>query len=55
LEQSLKPEDCGQCHSDQFEQWRTSLHARAFSPGLVGQLLSLDAASKAARCSASGA
>ncbi len=42
LEQSLKPEDCGQCHSDQFEQWRTSLHARAFSPGLVGQLLSLD-------------
>ena len=41
LEKSLAPEDCGQCHKDQLEQWRTSRHARAFSPGLVGQLLTL--------------
>lgn len=43
MEQSLAPESCGQCHGDQFQQWRTSLHARAFSPGLVGQLLTFDA------------
>jgi len=42
-ERSLKPEDCGLCHADKLEEWRTSLHAKAFSPGLVGQLLSLDA------------
>lgn len=43
LERSLAPEACGECHADQYEQWRTSLHARAFSPGLVGQLLSYTA------------
>jgi hypothetical protein len=43
IEQSLKPEDCGQCHGEQYEAWRTSLHAQALSPGLVGQLLDLDA------------
>jgi hypothetical protein len=47
LEQSLAPEDCGQCHADQFQQWRTSRHAQAFSPGLVGQLLTFDAADTA--------
>lgn len=47
LEQSLKPEDCGQCHRDQFEQWRTSLHAHAFSPGLVADLLTYTAAATA--------
>ena len=41
-EQSLKPEDCGTCHVAQYDEWRTSLHARAFSPGLLGQLLSTD-------------
>ena len=43
IERSLAPEACGQCHSDKFEEWRTSLHAKAFSPGLVGQLLTFDA------------
>lgn len=42
-ERSLKPEDCGGCHADELAQWRTSLHAKAFSPGLVGQLLTYDA------------
>jgi hypothetical protein len=48
LEQSLKPEDCGQCHRDQFEQWRTSLHAHAFSPGLVADALAYTAEATAA-------
>ena len=42
-ERSLAPESCAECHADQYEQWRTSLHAGAFSPGLVGQLLTYDA------------
>ncbi len=43
VERSLAPEACGQCHVGQYQQWRTSLHAKAFSPGLVGQLLTFDA------------
>ncbi len=43
LEQSLAPESCAQCHEDKYEEWRTSVHAGAFSPGLVGQLLTYDA------------
>jgi hypothetical protein len=46
-EQSLAPEDCGQCHVEQFAQWQTSRHAHAFSPGLVGQLLTFGAAETA--------
>jgi hypothetical protein len=38
LEASLAPEDCGQCHADQYAQWQTSFHARAMGPGLLGQL-----------------
>src|SRR5271157_2861787 len=47
VETSLAPRDCGQCHPEQFAKWRTSLHARAFSPGLAGQLLALDPAETA--------
>src|SRR5690242_13696300 len=47
-ERSLKPEDCGVCHADKLAQWRTSVHAKAFSPGLVGQLLTYDAEDTAA-------
>ena len=42
-EASLAPKDCGQCHADKLEEWQSSLHAQAFSPGLVGQLLTYDA------------
>ena len=42
-ERSLAPESCAECHTDQYEEWRTSVHAGAFSPGLVGQLLTYDA------------
>ena len=48
VERSLRPEDCGTCHVDKLEEWRTSLHAKAFSPGLVGQLLTFDAEQTAA-------
>jgi hypothetical protein len=47
-ERSLKPEDCGVCHADKLAEWKTSLHAKAFSPGLVGQLLTYDAEETAA-------
>ncbi len=39
LEKSINPESCGECHTDKYAEWKTSLHARAFSPGLVGQLI----------------
>lgn len=48
VERSLKPEDCGTCHADKLEEWRSSLHSRAFSAGLVGQLLTFNAADSAA-------
>jgi nitrate/TMAO reductase-like tetraheme cytochrome c subunit len=41
-ERSLSPEACAQCHANQYEDWRTSLHAKALSPGLVGQLVTFD-------------
>ena len=37
LEKSLKPEACAQCHAEQFGNWKKSLHAAAYSPGLIGQ------------------
>ena len=39
LEKSLEPQDCAQCHADKFEEWKTSLHAHAMSPGFVGQIM----------------
>ncbi|MFQ5515599.1 MAG: multiheme c-type cytochrome [Myxococcota bacterium] len=38
-ERSLDPAVCGACHPKQFAEWRTSLHAAAFSPGFAGQLI----------------
>ncbi|MDX8410730.1 MAG: hypothetical protein R8K46_02490 [Mariprofundaceae bacterium] len=37
LETDLRPEACGQCHSEQFKAWKQSFHAHAYSPGLAGQ------------------
>ncbi len=37
LEKSLKPEACASCHAEQFNDWKKSLHAAAYSPGLIGQ------------------
>ena len=38
-EASLHPATCGACHPEQFAEWRGSLHAAAYSPGLAGQLI----------------
>jgi len=42
LERSLDPASCGTCHPQQYKDWQTSLHSRAVSPGLVGQLITYD-------------
>ena len=42
LEASLHPKDCGVCHPQQYQEWQTSLHSRAMSPGVYGQLLEMD-------------
>ncbi len=39
LEASLQPQTCGNCHPLQYEDWRTTLHSGAYSPGLSGQLV----------------
>lgn len=35
----LRPEACGRCHPSQLQEWSSSLHAGAYSPGLEGQLV----------------
>ena len=42
LEASLSPEACGQCHTEQFAAWQTSLHSKAMGPGLRWQLKLMD-------------
>jgi hypothetical protein len=42
LEQSLQPESCAECHADKYDEWKTSLHAHAMSPGFVGQIITYD-------------
>jgi len=37
LETNLHPQACAQCHAAQFDAWKHSRHAAAYSPGLVGQ------------------
>jgi len=39
LEASLRPQDCGTCHPMQYEDWQTTVHSAAYSPGLSGQLV----------------
>ena len=46
-EKSLSPDACRQCHAEQFTQWQTSRHAHALSSGVLGQLLTFDAADTA--------
>lgn len=43
IEVSLSPSDCGRCHIPQYEDWQTTLHAAAYSPGLSGQLVDHEA------------
>lgn len=37
-EASLDPAQCGRCHARQYEDWRTSIHARAMGPGFAAQI-----------------
>ena len=37
LEKNMRPEACAQCHLSQFDDWKQSLHAEAYSPGMIGQ------------------
>jgi len=43
LESNLHPEACAQCHSEQFDVWKNSLHAHAYSPGMIGQFPAMGA------------
>ena len=45
LEQNLRPEACAQCHYEQFDAWKGSLHAHAYSNGMVGQFPAIGHAS----------
>ena len=47
-EASLDPRSCADCHPAQYEGWRGSHHARAMSPGVLGQLADLDAGAREA-------
>jgi hypothetical protein len=44
LEASLYPKDCGACHSQQYQDWQSSLHSQSMSPGVYGQLLDMEPA-----------
>ncbi|HYA37374.1 MAG TPA: hypothetical protein VEI74_03770 [Candidatus Methylomirabilis sp.] len=54
LEASLAPEACGQCHVQQYHDWRDSLHRRTVGPGLLWQFHMMDqqAANACMRCHA---
>ena len=41
LEAALDPDACGICHVRQLTDWKTSLHAKAMGPGVLGQLLDM--------------
>ena len=49
---ALDPVACGTCHVQQFDDWKTSLHAKAMGPGVLGQLLDMapDAAEEHQAC-----
>lgn len=42
LEASLAPEACGQCHREQYRDWRDSRHRRAMGPGVLWQFQRMD-------------
>ncbi len=54
MEASLNPQACGQCHAEQYADWRTSLHSKTMGPGLRWQLKLMDQAqgNRCLRCHA---
>ncbi len=41
LEASLDPKQCGICHPQQYNDWQTTLHSHAMSPGIYGQMVNM--------------
>lgn len=41
VEAALDPAACGTCHIEQYKDWRTTLHAAAMGPGILGQLVNM--------------
>ena len=41
LEASLDPQQCGICHPQQYQDWQTTLHRHAMSPGVYGQMVEM--------------
>jgi len=39
LDDSFAPQYCATCHADKYQEWQGSQHSKAFSPGLVGQIM----------------
>ena len=54
LEASLSPSSCGECHQQQYQDWRTSLHSHSIGPGLLWQfrIMSQTQANRCMRCHA---
>ncbi len=42
-EAALDPASCGGCHPEQLRDWRGALHAGAMRPGVLGQLMNMQA------------
>ncbi|MGH7771702.1 MAG: multiheme c-type cytochrome [Candidatus Binatia bacterium] len=40
-EASLRSEDCGSCHPQQYADWKESLHSKSMGPGVWGQIIDL--------------
>lgn len=43
LEAALGPASCGSCHVQQVEDWSGARHAKAMGPGVIGQLMNMEA------------
>jgi hypothetical protein len=50
LEKDLRPEACAQCHDSQFQAWKKSLHAHAYSEGMIGQFPGMGNHSRGNNC-----
>lgn len=42
-EAELDPASCGTCHVQQFQDWGGTRHAKAMGPGVLGQLMNMEA------------
>ncbi len=42
IEKDIRPEACGTCHIQQYQDWKKSFHHKAMGPGVLGQLLDME-------------